>query len=215
VDASFFLTAALESSFPPHSRNSLTDLSPCASSKRIPGSGQARLYSQKPQECALYAISQEDFSCLLLYLIHAAPKDTQRCDAASVQHPESLPQPTFPELLARRWGIISTFQPCMTRGGAVGLPHTHSRRAPGAWWGSPGGSVSCGCGAAAPTHQQKGLSRSGRLSSSWCTPMHRAPLHKGRHRHEEVISVIPLLRRPRAQHPRAEQPQHTLTHHLR
>ena len=33
-----------------------------------------------------------------------------------------------------------------------------------------------GCGVAGPTHQREGQSRSGPLSSSWCSPVHRAPL---------------------------------------
>lgn len=77
--------------------------------------------------------------------------------------------------------------------------------------------MSCGCGAAAPTHQQKGLSRSGQLSSSWCTPERRAPLHKEKHRHEEFISVIPLLRslEPSIPEQHKHKAQHTLLHHVR
>lgn len=61
-------------------------------------------------------------------------------------------------------------------------PHRspHSHRGLDAWWVSPAAGASCGCGASGQARQLRGQSRSDRLSSSWCTPGHRAPLQSRR-----------------------------------
>lgn len=53
---------------------------------------------------------------------------------------------------------------------------SNSHTVQASWWVNPVCSGLRGCDAVAPARQQKGLSRSGRLSSSWCTPKHKVPL---------------------------------------
>lgn len=72
--------------------------------------------------------------------------------------------------------------PELSRTAPAPEPHrpSHSRRGPGAWWASPASGASCGCGASGRAHRPRGPSRSGRTSSSWCTPGRRAPLRSRR-----------------------------------
>lgn len=119
------------------------------------------------------------------------------------------PRPMFPALLAQRLQVTALFylfkqiepqaltalrvHPRKGLRGTVppSLAVPDSRRAPGAWWASPGDSASCGSGASEPARQLRGLSRSGQRSSSWCTPAHRAPLHREEnHKHKEVIGGL-------------------------